>query len=230
MQIVPAILTDDIKDFEKKLAEASEFSDMVHIDVMDGVFVMSSSIKLSDIVEVVSRPDIDTRIDIRSRYIVHLMVQEPAKELQNILAIRPEYTIIHLEADGVIPVLRAIKNAGLKVGLAINPETGVEKIRELIEIPSLPIDLVLILSVNPGYYGSQFIPETLGKIEQIRAINDKIKVGIDGGVDLSSIREIAEAKPDYVMSGSYIFERGGTSRAKYEELVKHCAECNRNNQ
>jgi len=289
MKIIPAILTDSIRDFKKKLKQASEFSDMIHIDIMDGIFVPSKSVELGEVAEaLISRPDIDTRIDIRSRYIrylVHLMVQEPAKELDSILEIKPEYTIIHAEADGVIPVIRAIKNAGLKAGLALNPETKVEKIKELLTPhPALShkgrgfggdssqgegfggdssqgegfggdflqgrekdkfsyssedleknfpkgaselnletglLDLVLILSVNPGFYGSQFIPETLGKISEIRQINDKIKVGIDGGVNLSTISTIAAAKPDYIMSGSFIFEKGETPREKYIELVKH---------
>ena len=214
MKIIPAILADSVADFEKMLAEAAGFSDLVHLDFMDGKFVPSTSISLSDAIQRINE---QTNTTNTTNYIVHLMVREPALELESILSLRPEYTIIHAEADGVIPTLHALKNAGLKTGLALNPDTTVEKIRDLLP----EIDFVLIMSVNPGFYGSEFIPETLAKVTEIRGIHDKIMIGVDGGVNLSTISEIAATHPDYIMSGGYIFGKGETPKKKYEELESH---------
>ena len=206
MKIVPAILTDNRQDLKRMLAQAETFADFVQIDFMDGDFVPSKSIIPKDLVE----------IKMRIGWEAHLMVKDPIHHLSSLNKEGLERVIFHWESDPhPKSIVAGIRNLGLTVGLAINPETEFSQFEDFVP----HIDSVLFLSVHPGFYGSPFLEEVLEKIRKFRSRFPSVVIGIDGGVALDNIRRLKLLKMDYACVGSRIF-RHDDPRKSYEEFVK----------
>lgn len=205
MRIVPAILTDNPRDLKRMLAQAETFTDFVQIDFMDGHFVPSKSIA----------PDDLAQIEMSIRWEAHLMVEDPIGYLSSLKRDRLQRAIFHWEAaPHPESVISAIRDSGLAVGLAINPETTLSQFEDVVP----QVDSVLFLSVNPGFYGSPFVAEVLEKIREFRSRFPSAVMGIDGGVALDNIGRLKSLKMDYACVGSRIF-RHDDPRKSYEELV-----------
>ena len=206
MKIVPAILTDKPEDLKLMLAQAEAFTDFVQIDFMDGSFVPSQSIAPEDLA------GIKMSIDWES----HLMVKDPIDYLSSLNKNGLKRIIFHWKASArPESVVSAIRDLGLQVGLAINPETPVSQFEGLVN----KIDSVLFLSVHPGFYGSPFIAEVLEKIREFRSHFPSTVIGIDGGISLENIQRVKSSGVDYACVGSRIF-RHNDPRKSYEEFVK----------
>jgi ribulose-phosphate 3-epimerase len=206
MKIVPAILTDNPQDLKRMLAQAETFADFVQIDFMDGDFVPSKSIGPEDL----------TEIEMRIGWETHLMVKDPVDYLSSLNKEGLKRVIFHWEADPHREsIVSAIRDLGLAVGLAINPETELSQFEDLVP----HIDSVLFLSVHPGFYGSPFVEEVLEKIREFRSRFPSAVIGIDGGVALDNIQRLKALKMDYACVGSRIF-RHEDPRKSYEEFVK----------
>jgi ribulose-phosphate 3-epimerase len=191
-RLVPAVLTDDIKALENMVHAAETFTDFVQVDIMDGRFVPSRSISGADL----------TSLTIKLDWEAHLMVLEPEKYLADFKAAGARRIVFHYEAtDSPQAVINIARRFGLEVGLAINPETPVSATLPVVS----QVDSVLLLSVNPGFYGSPFIPEVTDKVTGLRNIQPEIEIGIDGGIKASNIREVSDSGVDYVCVGSAIF-------------------------
>ncbi len=191
-RVVPAILTDDPTALEKMLRQAESFTDYVQIDIMDGLFVPSRSVTWE---QVAGLPG-------SLKWEAHLMVMQPEKYIEGFQQAGASKVIFHREATASPhAVISGVRKLGLTAGLAINPETPVSAIAPCIN----EIDSVLLLTVTPGFYGSKFIPEVMGKVAELRRIRPGIKIGVDGGIKESNIREIASTGVDYVCVGSAIF-------------------------
>lgn len=192
IRVVPAILTDDPSTLEKMIHQAKNFTDCVQIDIMDGRFVPSRSVTWEQVAD----------LSVKLNWEAHLMVMQPEKCLKGFKQAGTSKIIFHHEATtSPHDVISRIKNLGLEVGLAVNPDTPISAIVPCVN----EIDSILLLTVTPGFYGSQFIPEVMDKVAELRSIQPEIEIGVDGGVKESNIREIASAGVDYICVGSAVF-------------------------
>jgi ribulose-phosphate 3-epimerase len=194
IRIVPAILTDDPTALEKLVHQAEGFTDYAQFDVMDGKFVPSNSVTCSQIAE----------LKTKLAWEAHLMVLHPENCAADFQHAGAEKIVFHFEAaPEPEKVIKTIRGLGIKVGLAINPETSITAVASLVK----QVDSVLFLSVHPGFYGAQFLPEVLDKIRAFRKAYPKMEIDIDGGVKEDNIVQIAKSGVDVICIGSALFRQ-----------------------
>ena len=192
VKIIPSILTDDPRELERMVRLAETFTDYVQIDIADGDFVPSHSIICEDLVEVAPR----------IAWEAHLMVDYPEEYLADFQKAGAKKVIFHYEAaPSPNRVINKALELGIKVGLAANPETPAASLFPFLD----DIDGVLLLTVNPGFYGSRFILAILAHINILKAKNPDIKVSIDGGIKEENIAQVVHSGADAVCIGSGIF-------------------------
>ncbi len=186
--IIPAILTDDPGAFRTMIETVAGFAPEAQLDFMDGIFVPSVSVPVSSV----------RNIDVVD---AHLMVLEPERYSEDLRG-KVRRVIVHVEAlDDVSTTVRMFVESGLSIGLAINPDTPSDTVIPVLE----HLDEVLFLSVYPGYYGRPLVPEALEKARSFKERYPLVTVGIDGGVKLENVREIAATGADRIYVGSAIF-------------------------
>jgi len=206
VRITPAILTDSPEKLAEMVTGANKFAGWLQVDIMDGRFVPSGSISCEQVKEA----------GIKVSWEAHLMVEQPEKQIECFKDAGAKRIIFHYEAtDSPETIIESIKKSGLEAGLAINPETEVKSIAELLPI----VDSILLLSVVPGYYGSPFIPEVLEKVKEIRGIRQELEIGMDGGIKEANITEIAASGVNSICVGSAIFLSKEPAES-YERLKK----------
>ncbi len=208
IKVSPSILSANFADMgaEVKSLEANG-ADMVHCDVMDGVFVnnISFGIKMVEDIRKYTKLPLDC----------HLMIVHPEKYVERFAKAGADIITVHYEAckDNLEEVLTLIKSTGVKCGAVINPDTPVSAIERIIPL----CDMVLVMSVFPGFGGQKFIRESLDKLREIRAIIDKlgkdIDLEIDGGVTLDNAKEIIEAGANVIVAGSAVFNAPDRAKA-----------------
>lgn len=192
VRLVPAILTDNPETLEIMIRQAETFTNFVQIDIMDGKFVPSKSITWQDI----------ANLTMKLSWEAHLMVEHPEDYLEDFKRIGAGKAIFHHEATTTPKdVIRLARQIGLKVGLAINPETPPSAISSLVG----EIDSVLLLSVQPGFYGAKFIPEVMEKVKELRRARPDIEIGMDGGIKENNMVQVARSGVDAICVGSAIF-------------------------
>jgi ribulose-phosphate 3-epimerase len=205
IRVVPAILTDDPKSLETMIQKVESFTDYAQIDIMDGKFVPSRSITWQDL----------TRVHPHLSWEVHLMVQQPEKHLRNYCQAGAQKAIFHFEAtDKPRSVISLSKRLGVKVGIAINPDTPVSAILPVVD----SVDSVLFLSVNPGFYGSKYIPGVLDKVKELRKAKPAIEIGIDGGMKENNVGQAAASGANVIFVGSAIILQPDPA-ASYHHLL-----------
>jgi ribulose-phosphate 3-epimerase len=199
IDIAPSILSADFAHLAEEIQTVERAgASILHVDVMDGRFVPNITIGLP-VVKAISRA---TRLPIDA----HLMIVEPGQYAEQFVKAGAQMVSIHIEADPhVHRTLSAIRGAGAQAGIAINPGTSLSAIEESLKFA----DYVLLMSVNPGFGGQSFIPESLDKLRRLRRMIDerglKTRIEIDGGIDADNIAEIAAAGAEIIVSGSAIF-------------------------
>lgn len=205
IKVVPAILTEDPRALETMVQEAETFADYAQFDFMDGRFVPSRSITYQDLLT----------IPIKFSWEAHLMVECPQDYLDNMRKAGAKKVIFHYEStSSPQSVISRARELGLELGLAINPETNVPSFLPLVD----DVDSVLFLTVQPGFYGSKFIPEVLDKVVELRQSRPSIEIGVDGGIKESNIVQVARSGVDVVYVGSAIFLQPKPAE-KYYDLV-----------
>lgn len=206
-KIIPAILTSDVTDLTHKLSQLQGFADWVQIDMMDGTLVANATITLEDLSQVKIAKNFSLE--------VHLMVLNPASYFPQCQQNNIKRVIFHIEAGDTKKILSEAQKFDFQKGIALNPETSIAKVMPLIQ----EIDVVVLMSVNPGLQGQAFMPETLDKIKELKKRAPKVKVEIDGGVNLENINMAGDAGADYVVIGSSLFEAENVKK-RFEELSR----------
>lgn len=190
-KIIPAILTQDVADLKIKLEKLKGLSDWVQIDIMDGVFVNNKSVTIKDISNIDSAKDFSLE--------VHLMVEDPEKYLKPCKDAGIERIIFHIEAaKNIDEILKTAEEFNLQKGIALKPNTPIEEIQSYIN----NLDVILLMSVEPGFQGQKFIDATLDKIRKLREMAPNVAIEVDGGINLDNIYEINNAGADYFILGS----------------------------
>lgn len=202
IQIAPSILSANFMRLGEEIKAAEQAgADLLHIDIMDGHFV--PNITIGPAIVAAIRKITTLPLD------VHLMIEDPDKFLPDFAQAGADYLTVHCEASVHLHrTVQWIREKGLKAGVSINPATPVSQLESII----MDIDLVLLMSVNPGFGGQRFIPATMDKIKKakgmIRAAESRALIEIDGGVKLDNAKEIADAGADILVMGSAFFESG----------------------
>ena len=201
VKIAPSILSADFAKMGEEVQSLEQSgADIIHCDVMDGVFVpnITFGIKMVEDLRKYTKLPLDC----------HLMIVHPERYVESFAKAGADIITVHYEAcqENLKEVLLQIKKAGVKCGAVINPDTPVEKIKEVIPL----CDMVLVMSVFPGFGGQKFIPSTLEKLREIRAIIDEsgkeIDLEIDGGVTAENVAEIREAGANVIVAGNTVFK------------------------
>lgn len=200
MQVSPSLLSANFANLtpEIEMINRSD-ADLLHLDVMDGVFVPNISFGfpvMKDVARICTKP-----LD------VHLMIVEPQKWVSQVRDLNAEYMVFHQEACiHIHRTVQAIHDAGMKAGVSLCPATPVATLEDIIT----DLDQVLLMSVNPGFGGQPFIHNTVEKVKRLRRLIDstgsKALINVDGGVNEKTGRLLAEAGADILVAGSYVFK------------------------
>ncbi|MCT2538013.1 ribulose-phosphate 3-epimerase [Aquibacillus koreensis] len=200
-KIAPSILSADFANLQNEIIDVEKGgADYIHVDVMDGHFV--PNITIGPLVVEAIRPVTKLPLD------VHLMIEDPDQYISSFVKAGADILTVHVETCRHLHrTIHAIKAAGIKAGVVINPATPVEMIR-----PILPdVDLVLFMTVNPGFGGQSFIPEVLTKVKKAatwrREDQLDFEIEVDGGVNTSTARLCKEAGVDVLVAGSAVFNQ-----------------------
>ncbi|HLS30890.1 MAG TPA: ribulose-phosphate 3-epimerase [Flavobacteriaceae bacterium] len=209
--IAPSILAADFGNLQRDIEMVNESSaDWFHLDIMDGVFVPNISYGMP-IVETIKK-HAEKPLD------VHLMIVKPERYIETFADLGADILTVHYEASTHLHrTLQAIKQAGMKTGVALNPHTNVLLLEDVIK----DIDVVLMMSVNPGFGGQNFIENTYRKIRQLKELiidnEASTKIEVDGGVNNENIQKLADAGTDIFVAGSHVFKSENPSQT-IEEL------------
>ena len=213
-KISPSILSADFSKLESEIiALTKSGADLIHIDVMDGHFVPNITIG----------PDIikSIRKCTTLPFDVHLMIDPVNKYIKNFAEAGADIITVHPESTPDLKnTIKKIKSFGKKVGVSLNPETSIDKVQPVLQF----IDLVLIMSVNPGFGGQKFIRETLSKVKTLRKeIDDKklkVEIEIDGGINFENAKDAITAGVDIIVSGTTIFKENDGNLKENIRLLK----------
>ena len=214
IEIAPSILSADFTKLGEDIrAVETGGAGVLHVDVMDGKFVPNITIGLPVVKSIakIAKIPIDC----------HLMIEEPSRYAVKFVEAGASMVSIHVEADVHLHrTLSAIREAGGKAGIAINPATSLNLLDE-----ALPFaDFILIMSVNPGFGGQKFIHTALEKVRKLRMmINERglsTRIEIDGGIDVDNIAKVVEAGAEIIVAGSAVYGKGDASKAVGELLIE----------
>ncbi|WP_409275616.1 ribulose-phosphate 3-epimerase [Neobacillus sp. SCS-31] len=206
VKIAPSILSADFSRLGEEIKDVERGgADYIHVDVMDGHFV--PNITIGPLIVEAIRPVTDLPLD------VHLMIENPDQYIEAFAKAGADYITVHVEASRHLHrTIHLIKSFGIKAGVVLNPATPVESIKHIIE----DVDMVLLMTVNPGFGGQKFIQGVLPKIRQVKAMalaaGKELEIEVDGGVNAETAKLCIEAGATVLVAGSAVY--GQVDRAK----------------
>ena len=208
IKVSPSILSADFSKMGEEVSSLEQNgADYVHCDVMDGVFVNNITFGLKMIADIRKRTSLPLDC--------HLMIVNPEKYVERFAQAGADIITVHYEAckETLADTLNLIKSTGVKCGVVINPDTPVSAIKDVIPL----CDMVLLMSVFPGFGGQKFIPEVLDKLREVKAIvqalGKEIDIEIDGGVSQENVAEIIQAGANVIVAGSAVFNSSDRAQA-----------------
>ena len=185
--IVPAIIAESQRGLEERIARVREHLSLFQLDVMDGRFVPNHSL------------DFDLTLPDGLQFEAHLMVEEPERWIEQNCD-RVDTVLAHVEScEDPERIIRLVKGRR-RIGFALNPETPLSRVTPYLD----EVDQVLVMTVNPGSYGSPFLPKMLTKVSQLRRLKPSLNIEVDGGINAKTIGQVNDAGADMFVSGSYI--------------------------
>ena len=193
IKIAPSILSADLSKINEEIKEVEKYADLIHVDIMDGVFVSPTTIDSKFVKSIKTKVPLD----------VHLMVHEPNDSYIKGFIDAGAYCItIHYEGcKDSAKQINLIKKYGAKAGISIKPNTTLDKIKNYLNI----IDMVLIMTVEPGWAGQKFIESTMPKVRELRNLKPELDIEVDGGINPYTARVAYEAGANVFVAGSSIF-------------------------
>ena len=206
IKIAPSFLSADFRALEQQARSVEDAgAEYIHLDIMDGHFV--PNLTFGPLVVEAIRKTTDLVLD------VHLMIAEPGKYLTDFADAGADILTVHVEVEEDVPaLLHRIREANVKAGATLRPSTRIETL-----FPLLPaLDLALIMSVEPGFGGQAFLPESLDRVRALKAEiarrGLKVEIEVDGGIDVENAREVAKAGARVLVAGSAIFRNGAIAK------------------
>ncbi len=199
-KLAPSILSADFSRLAEETAKIQRGgADLVHVDVMDGHFVPNISFGAAVMKSLLGKTSLP--------FDVHLMIEDPDRYIDDFVTDNTEYITVHAEAcTHINRTIQHIKSHGIKAGVAVNPGTSLNTLDYVLE----DADMILIMSVNPGFGGQKFIPSALDKVRELTAIREKreldFEIEIDGGASLDNVQQITDAGVGIVVAGSSVFK------------------------
>jgi len=207
-KIIPAILSNKFDDFNEKLSRLKNF-DLLQIDVCDGKFVAGKTVQPDSLLKVKKHPELE----------IHLMVKDVNHYVEHFVHCNVQTIVFHFEAcknsADVLEKIQHIKSHCVKVGIAINPETSILKIKQFLKL----LDQVLIMTVHPGMQGQKFIPKMLEKIRELRKLDKKIAIEVDGGINAQTALLAKKNGANLFVVGSGILNAKSPKKA-FENISK----------
>ena len=189
--IIPAIIAKSQQEFSEKIHKVKDWVDIIQIDVMDGQFVPNTSITFDFILP-----------DSRCKYEAHLMVADPLSWIQH-HGHKVDTILVHVESvNNFEEVIDAVRHIKKKIGFVLNPQTSISLVEHYYDV----IDEILIMTVNPGFYGSPFLPSTLEKVTTLRNLYPALDIEVDGGITDKTIQDAYQAGANMFVSGSFIIK------------------------
>lgn len=189
--IVPAIIAKTQQELDEILSKVKGLSGFAQLDIMDQIFVPNSSLDF----------DFDVSGS-NMKFEAHLMISNPMAWIEKNWN-KVDTILVHFEScKNPNEIINLVKNKGKKIGFALNPETQVQDVKPYLD----DIDQILIMTVNPGFYGSKFLLETISKISEVRKIKPDLDIEVDGGITPDTIKLVYEAGTNMFVSGSYIIK------------------------
>lgn len=197
-EIIPALIAKTQEELDESVNKVKDYVKYLQLDVMDGQFVPNHSL--------------DFKFELPENSCIceaHLMVAEPKEWIDNLLDIA-ELFLVHFESnDAIGETIEYVRKKGKKVGIVINPDTSAEQIEEYLD----RIDQVLVMTVNPGFYGSGFLPEMLDKVKKLRELKPNLNIEVDGSINADTIKQAADAGANLFVSGSFIVKSEDPEKA-----------------
>ena len=214
-KIAPSVLSADFAVLGEEIAKVEPVADLLHLDVMDGHFVPNLTIGPM-VVEAIHRR---TRVPLD----VHLMIQNPERYIGAFAQAGSTYLTVHAEVcPHLHRTIQQIREAGIKAGVALNPSTSLHAVENILD----QVDLILLMSVNPGFGGQSFIPFVLKKVEELsrrlQHVSPAPELEVDGGIKLENCRDVAQAGATILVAGSAIFG-AGDPRAAVQKMREQVA-------
>jgi len=204
-KIIPSLIAKNQEEFDKRYKKVSKLSKTFHLDVMDGKFVKGESLNF------------DLELP-KNNYEAHLMIKDPEDWIKDNYQFA-KLIIFHFSSvKDPRKIIRLIKSKKRKVGISVNPNIPISKIKPYLK----DLDRVLVMTVHPGKYGARLLPKDLKKISEIKKINPKLKVEVDGGINSKTIKKASEAGANSFVVGSYLQKAKEPKKAlkNLEKLIK----------
>ncbi len=206
-KIIPAIIAKNQDELNERISKVREYVDLVQLDIMDNKFVPNQSLNF------------DFKLpDSQCSYEAHLMIKGPEIWIEKYIK-KVDMVLVHYEScDNPKKIIKQVHTTGKKIGFVLNPETPISKLNGFLD----NIDQVLIMTVNPGFYGSPFLSEMLEKISSLRKLKPKLDIEVDGGITDKTIGLVNKAGANFFVSGSYIVKADNVKEAinSLEKLVE----------